>query len=118
MTQDLGLIITEMTGQRICVSHGSMTPPAEFFAHTIPQSVRLNTCELCSGIASSGAASVHIRPAYQICGAKQQICEGGYGYAMADAYMYKWAWWPHLPSLGHGGVGPQVLHLNTPSLIN
>ena len=77
MAQDSGLIVTEMTGQRICVSHGSMTPPAEFFAHTIPQSVCLNTCEQCSGIASSGAASVHIRPAYQICGAKQQICEGG-----------------------------------------
>ena len=60
-----------------------------------------------TGIAELGAAFMHIWAAYQICGAKEQICEGGYGYAMADAYMYNlWAWWPHLGSLGCGWSPP------------
>ena len=111
-TKDSGLSRKWLDGLRQkWVSHGVAMPQAELFAH-IP--ARVWMCAPHTGIAELGAAFMHIWAAYQICGAKQQICEGGRCMQWLMHICRSCGLGRHTcPALGV--VGPhQTLHLNTP----
>ena len=65
----------------------AVMPLAELFAHI--QVASMNVCAAYRNCTQLGAPFMHIWPAYQICGAKQEICGCvSCMHCMGDAYMY------------------------------